>query len=195
MARLKSATKRTAILRAAVREVAQSGLGAPTAKIAQRAGVAAGTLFTYFATKQQLLNELYLALKSEVYARVDAQFPGKGSLERRAQHIWSSYLDWAIQFPEKRKVSAQLNLSDVITPETREKTAAAGSAVRQTMRELDRRTTPRGLPAGFAAAAMMALQEATMEFVARQPGRRKQLMARGFQVFWRALRGKSRTRK
>jgi hypothetical protein len=34
---------------------------------------------------------------------------------------------------------------------------------------------------------MMALQEATIEFVARQPRRRKQLMARGFQVFWRAL--------
>jgi AcrR family transcriptional regulator len=78
MARLKSAAKRTAILRAAVREIAQSGLGAPTAQIAQRAGVAAGTLFTYFATKEQLLNELYVALKSEAYARINAKFPGKG---------------------------------------------------------------------------------------------------------------------
>jgi AcrR family transcriptional regulator len=188
MARLKSARKRTAILRAAMREVAQSGLGAPTAKIAQRAGVAAGTLFTYFATKEQLLNELYLALKSEAYARINAKFPGKGSLERRAQHIWSSYLDWAIQFPEKRKVSVQLNVSDVITPETREKTAAARGAVGQTLSELDRRAALRGLPAGFAAATMTALQEATMEFVARKPGRRKQLLARGFQVLWRALR-------
>jgi len=176
------------MLRAAVREVAQSGLGAPTAKIAQRAGVAAGTLFTYFATKDQLLNELYLALKSEVYARVNAKFPGKGSLERRAQHIWSSYLDWAIQFPEKLKVSVQLNVSDVITPETREKTTAAGGAVGRTLSQLDRRAALRGLPAGFAAATMTALQEATMGFVAREPGRRKQLMARGFQVFWRALR-------
>jgi hypothetical protein len=33
----------------------------------------------------------------------------------------------------------------------------------------------------------MALQEATKEFVARQPIRRKQLIARGFQAFWRAL--------
>jgi AcrR family transcriptional regulator len=188
MSRLKSARKRTAILRAAVREVAQSGLGAPTAKIAQRAGVAAGTLFTYFATKEQLLNELYLALKSEAYSRVNAKFPGKGSLERRAQHIWTSYLDWAIQFPEKRKVSVQLNVSDVITPETRAKTAAAGGAVGQTLSELDGRAALRGLPAGFAAATMTALQEATMGFVSRAPGRRKQLMARGFQVFWRALR-------
>jgi AcrR family transcriptional regulator len=188
MARLKSLTKRNAILRAAVREIAQVGLGAPTAKIASRAGVAAGTLFTYFATKERLLNELYLELKGEAYARVNAKFPEKGSLERRARHLWSSYLDWAIQFPEKRKVSVQLNVSDVITLETREKTAAAGGAVYQTLSDLDRRAALRGLPAGFAAATITALQEATMDFVARQPGRRKQLMARGFQVFWRAFR-------
>ncbi|MGB7752079.1 MAG: hypothetical protein WCF88_11080, partial [Candidatus Acidiferrales bacterium] len=66
--------------------------------------------------------------------------------------------------------------------------AAARGAVGQTLTELDRRAAQRGLPAGFAAATMMALQEATMEFVARQPRRRKQLMARGFQAFWRALR-------
>jgi len=188
MARIKSPGKRTAILRAAVREIAQSGLGAATAKIASRAGVAAGTLFTYFPTKEQLLNELYLELKGETYAWVNAKFPGKGSLEHRAHHIWSSYLDWAIAFPEKRKVSVQLNVSDVITPATREKTAAARDAVGQTLSELDPRAALRGLPAGFAAATMSALQEATMEFVARQPGRRKQLMVRGFQAFWRALR-------
>jgi AcrR family transcriptional regulator len=188
MARIKSPKKRTAILRAAVHEIAQAGLGAPTAKIASRAGIAAGTLFTYFPSKGQLLNDLYLELKSEAYTRVNAKFPGKGSLEHRARHIWSSYLDWAIAFPEKRKVSVQLNVSDVITPETREKTAAARGAVDQTFRELDRRAALRGLPAGFTAATMTALQEATMEFVARQPRRRKQLMARGFQVFWRALR-------
>ena len=39
-------------------EIAEVGLGAPTAKIARRAGVAAGTLFTYFANKEELLNEL-----------------------------------------------------------------------------------------------------------------------------------------
>jgi AcrR family transcriptional regulator len=188
MARIKSPQKRAAILRAAIREIANSGLGAPTAKIASRAGVAAGTLFTYFPNKQVLLNELYLDLKREAYARVNAKFPGKGSLERRARPIWSSYLDWAIASPEKRKVSVQLNVSDVITPGTREKTAAAGGAVRQTLSELDRRAALRGLPAGFAAATMSALQEATMEFIAREPKRRKELIARGFQVFWRALR-------
>jgi AcrR family transcriptional regulator len=188
MARVRSPEKRSAVLQAAVEEIAEAGLGAPTAKIARRAGVATGTLFTYFANKEELLNELYLELKVEVYTRVNANFQHKGSLERRARHIWSSYLDWAIEFPEKRKVSAQLNVSDLITPETRMRTAAERGTVDKTLSELGSRGALRGLPAGFAAATMAAMQEATMEFIAKQPKQRKELMERAFQVFWRAVR-------
>jgi len=188
MARVRSPEKRSAILQAAVYEIAEVGLGAPTANIAKRAGVAAGTLFTYFASKEELLNEVYLELKVEVYARINADFPHKGSLERRARHIWSSSLDWAIEFPEKRKVSVQLNVSDVITPETRARTAAQRGTVDTTLSELGTRGALRGLPAGFGAATMSAMQEATMDFIAKQPKQRKELIERAFQVFWRAVR-------
>jgi AcrR family transcriptional regulator len=188
MARVKSPEKRTAILRAAVHEIAKVGLGAPTAKIARRAGVAAGTLFTYFANKEELLNELYVALKGEVYIRINTNFPHKGSLERRARHIWSSVLDWTIEFPEKRKVSAQLSVSDLITTETRMRTAAQRDTIERTLSELETGGALRGLPAGFATATMVAMQEATMEFIAKQPKQREELIERAFQVFWRSLR-------
>jgi hypothetical protein len=126
MARIKSPEKRSAILQAAVREIAEVGLGAPTAKIA--------------ANKEKLLNELYLELKIEVYRRVNTNFPGKANLERRARHVWSSSLDWAIEFPEKRKVSVQLNVSDLITPETRMREAAERGMIEVTLRELESRS-------------------------------------------------------
>ncbi len=188
MARVRSPEKRSAILRAAVHEIAQAGLAAPTAKIARRAGVAAGTLFTYFANKEELLNELYIELKGEVSIRINANFPHSGSLERRARHIWSSVLAWTIEFPEKRKVSAQLNVSDLITRETRMRTAAQNDTIGRTLSELETGGVLRGLPAGFATATMAAMQEATMEFIAKQPKQREELIERGFQVFWRALR-------
>jgi AcrR family transcriptional regulator len=188
MARLRSPEKRSAILQAAVHEIAEAGLGAPTAKIARRAGIAAGTLFTYFPNKEELLNELYLELKLEVYTRVNANFPRNGSLERRARHIWSSVLHWAIEFPDKRKVSAQLNLSDLITSETRMRAAAERNTIDAALGELATRGALRGLPPEFATATMAAMQEATMEFVAKQPKHREQLIERAFQVFWRALR-------
>ena len=58
MARPKSPEKREAILNAAAEEIANSGLGVATAKIARRASIAEGTLFTYFPTKDDLLNAL-----------------------------------------------------------------------------------------------------------------------------------------
>jgi AcrR family transcriptional regulator len=188
MARLKSTEKRGAILDAAVREIAEAGLGAATAKIAGSAGLASGTLFTYFANKEELLNELYFELKMEVYARVNAGFPHKASLERRARHIWLSFLDWAIEFPEKRKASVLLNVSDLITTETRQRTVAERSTIDTTLEELGRRGALRGLPSGFAGATMAAMQEATMDFIAKYPRRRAELAERGFQVFWRAVR-------
>ncbi|MCU1312943.1 MAG: regulatory protein TetR [Acidobacteriaceae bacterium] len=188
MARARSPEKRSAILEAAVQEIAKAGLGAPTAKIARRAGVAEGTLFTYFATKEELLNELYVELKLELYRRVNAGFPHKAGLERRVRHVWASVLEEAVASPAKRKVSVLLNVSHLITPETRARTAPERSALDATMRELGRRSAMRGLPEGFAGATMMALQEATMDCIASNAKQREQLIDRAFAVFWRAVR-------
>jgi len=51
VARPKSEDKKQALLEAAAEAFAQSGITASTALIARNAGVAEGTLFRYFATK------------------------------------------------------------------------------------------------------------------------------------------------
>jgi AcrR family transcriptional regulator len=188
MARLRSPEKRSAILQAAIYEIAEAGLGAPTSKIARRAEVAKGTLFTYFANKEELLNELYFELKTEVYTKVNANFPHKAGLERRARHVWQSFLDWAVEFPERRKVSIQLHVSDIITPETRERTATKRGAIDATLSELDSRNSLRGLPQGFAGATISAMQEATMDIIGKNPRKREAFIEKAFNVFWRAIR-------
>lgn len=188
MARARSPEKRSAILQAAVHEIAEAGLAAPTSKIAKRAGVAEGTLFTYFASKEELLNELYIELKLEVYARLNASFPHHASLERRSRHVWSSFLEWATEYPEKRKVSVQLNLSDLVSAESRARTASERGAIDDTFNELGNRGMLRGLPPGFAAATISAMQEVTMDFIGKRPRQRKELIERGFELFWRAVR-------
>lgn len=188
MARLRSPEKRTAILEAAVHEIALAGLGAPTSKIAKRAGVAEGTLFTYFANKEQLLNQLYVELKVELYARLNADFPHDASLERRAHHVWTSFLAWAVEFPEKRKVSIQLNLCDLVSQATRDSTMEYRGAIDATFAELTSHGALSDLPPGFAATVMSAMQEAAMDFIARQPNQREQLIEQTFKLFWRAVK-------
>ena len=83
MARPKSDDKRSAILAAATRAIVQHGLGAPTALIAREAGVANGTLFTYFETKTELLNQLYVELKTEMATAALTGLPIKAELRVR----------------------------------------------------------------------------------------------------------------
>jgi AcrR family transcriptional regulator len=188
MARLRSPEKRSAILEAAAYEIAESGIGAPTAKIARRAGLAEGTLFTYFVNKDELLNALYLQLKSEIYQHLVADFPHRAGLERRAWHIWSSYCAWAIRFPAKRKAAAQLKVSDLITATTRAATAAESGPIDAALCELEQREAFRGLPPGFASATMGAMHEATLDFIAQRPREREKLIRRSFLLFRRACR-------
>ena len=64
--------------------------------------------------------------------------------------------------------------------------AAERGMIEVTLGELE--SALRGLPAGFASAVMVAMQEAMMDFIAKEPKRREELIERRFQVFWRGLR-------
>ena len=168
-----------------MREIAEAGLGASTARIAKGAGLAEGTMFTYFASKDDLLNELYIELKNEVYRRIEVDFPKDSGLRERARHIWTAYLGWALEKPAERKVSALLNLSTVVSEVTRERISAAREVVGRTMEELGKRGAFKGLPRGFASFAMAAMQEAVMEMAAKNPRRKAMLVEQAFEAFWR----------
>lgn len=185
MARARSAEKRQALLQSAVREIAEVGLGVSTAKIAKGAGLAEGTMFTYFATKSDLLNDLYIELKTETYRLIHVDFPHEAGLRERAQHVWTEYLRWAMEKPEERKVSVLLNLSMVISAATRELVNSERGAVAQTMDELGERGAFKDLPPGFASVSMMAMQEAVMEVAAKKPRQKSKLVEQAFNAFWR----------
>src|SRR5882724_11771871 len=115
MARPLSEDKRTAILEAATEAVATVGVSAPTAKIAKGAGVAEGTLFTYFANKDELLNRLYLELKMDLRDAMMTGYPSGKSLIDRNRHVWDRYIGWGSAHPLKRSAMRQLVVSDRIT--------------------------------------------------------------------------------
>src|ERR1700743_2929883 len=96
MARPKSEDKRNAILSAAAEVIAERGLGAPTSAISRVAGVAEGTLFTYFATKDELVNALYREIKQELAKAMMTGFPRKKSIRQRLQHVWNAYVSWGV---------------------------------------------------------------------------------------------------
>ena len=92
---------------------------APTAGIAKAAGVANGSLFTYFETKADLFNQLYLELKGEMAFAAMKGFPAGAELREQVFHVRQNWMTWAVSFPEKRRALAELGVSDEIMPTTR----------------------------------------------------------------------------
>ena len=187
MARPKSNDKRHAILDAATRVIVKQGLSAPTATIAKEAGISNGSLFTYFETKADLFNQLYLELKRGMAGAALEGLPAKAGLRKQAFHVWSHWMDWATSSPEKRRALAQLAVSDQITPETR----AAGHQIMAGFIELMERIRSSGslrkAPMSFVGALMNALADTTMDFMINDPAHAKKHCEVGFETFWRAV--------
>jgi AcrR family transcriptional regulator len=186
MARPRSEDKRKAILAAAAETVATSGLGAPTAKIARAAGVAEGTLFTYFRDKDTLLNELFLELKRELQ-RATSNPQASGPLVERARHFWNRYIKWGVSFPTKRRALRQLAVSENVTPANKIAGRTMFAEIDAVLHEGLVGGPLKGLRTDFAGAIMITLAETTIDFIEREPRRGRAFERAGFHAFWNAI--------
>ncbi len=187
MARPVSEAKRSAILESATNAIAEAGVAAPTLTIARGAGIAEGTLFTYFPSKDALLNELYLQIKREIAEEMLRGYQSDTSDRESWRHVWGAYVDWAIRHPARRKAMAHLAVSDRILEQTR--SAAAGS-FKEIQQVFDRSLSSgvlRRQPADFIVGLMQAIAELTIDHTTRQPSRHEELKDLGFQAFWNSV--------
>ena len=187
MARPRSDDRRSAILSAATRVIAAQGLGAPTATIAKEAGVSNGSLFTYFETKADLLNSLYVELKSEMAAAALDGLSTESDLHEQALHMWSHWLSWAISCPEKRRTLAHLYVSDAITPESHQTASDALAGIRQLLERSRENGPMRDAPLGFIVSLMSALADATIDFMIHDPANADKHCMAAFDAFWRMV--------
>lgn len=188
MSRRKSDDKRDAILAAAVSVFAEGGLSAPTSAISKAAGVAEGTLFTYFPTKDDLLNALYRRIKLELADVLMSGFARKKDTRAKLQHIWDAYVNWSIANPKRRKALAQLLVSDKLTKETKAVGAAPFAELEVIGREAIAQGTIRDVPPEFFSAMMEAMTQATIELIAANPSKAAKYRTLGFAALWNGLR-------
>jgi len=187
MARPLSEEKRNALLAAATAAVASSGVAASTIKIAKDAGVAEGTLFVYFPTKDDLLNQLYLELKSDLRGFLAADHPADASIQEQLQHLWNRFIDWGASSPDKRKALRQLNVSEKIT----EATQNAGQAILYDVWAVVENGFKTGIlreqPIFFLRAVIQALADMVLEMVSRDPAKIGEYKNLGWETLRRAI--------
>jgi AcrR family transcriptional regulator len=184
MARPKSEGKREAILSAAAAVFAERGLSAPTSAISKAAGIAEGTLFTYFPTKDDLLNALYRQLKLELADVLMSGFARKKDVRAKLRHIWDAFVKFGVANPGRRKVLAQLQVSGKLAQETEAVGAAPFVEVEAMAREAIAQGTIRDFPLEFIIAMMEALTQAAIELMAANPSKAAKYRIFGFEELW-----------
>jgi AcrR family transcriptional regulator len=128
-----SGDKRQAVLDTALRLFVEQGFhSTSTASIAKHAGVATGTLFHHFSSKNTLMDQLFLSIKQEFANDIsmhisqpldvnttntardadprnkhprdlEVKIDESEAFKQEAEHIWQAAIDWALNNPLKQR--------------------------------------------------------------------------------------------
>jgi AcrR family transcriptional regulator len=94
--------KKKAILAAALALFTERGFhGTPTSLIAQDAGVATGTLFHYFKTKEELIESLYLDIKKEAGTVLSDAGKSQGDWREKLDKVCTAFAEWGLENAQK----------------------------------------------------------------------------------------------
>lgn len=186
MARPLSDDRRAALLTAAVGIFADQGIAAPTSLISKTAGVSEGSFFTYFKTKDDLVNALYREIRLGMAGAMMADFPARAGVQARLEHVFTRWVRWGLDHPQERRALRHLSMSRAIRPEVRAENDVLFAEVERIQDDALRQRRLH-VPPPMAAQALKALAEMTMDMAERNPRQAKALTAVGFQMLWGAL--------
>ncbi|WP_158729129.1 MULTISPECIES: TetR/AcrR family transcriptional regulator [unclassified Flavobacterium] len=117
----KSIDKRTALLKATLQLVNNGGIqGASMAKIAKEASISPATIYLFFDSKQELLNQLYLSVKSNfAHAAFSSHAPGD-TIPKQFETIWHNMAQYKLEHPEEASFLSQCDNTPMIDDQTRQ---------------------------------------------------------------------------
>jgi AcrR family transcriptional regulator len=189
LSRPRSDDKRKAILDAALHLFAERGIAStPTSAISTAAGVAEGSLFTYFKTKDELMNALYVELRME-FSEYLTDFPHQADAQTRLRYIWDQYLTLGAAHPERLKVLAQLRASGRLFKDE-EAPAFAFVVALKTMEDAAQVSDElRSAPTDYLLLMFRAQAEMTVEYIDANPMQGALCRELGFQMVWNGFTG------
>lgn len=183
------ATRRN-LLKAAIALFAEKGLaGATTAEVSKQAGVATGTLFNHFPSKDALIEAVFLELKSTLAERMRREAELEGDPRRLLQSVWRAYLLWALDHPAERAVLRRLKtypgLSETARAQGDDAFAFATSAMVKGLGEEQAAVWPPDL----AEMIFASVAEGTIDYLESRGGFDPQVADQAFLRIWNSLVG------
>ncbi len=125
MPKLKDQNKVHAIHKATIQLVTKTGFsGLKMAQVAKNSGIATGTLYVYYSSKEELINDVYLVTKREVADAIINTDYLKPTFYETFKAMWNGYFSYCLMYPEKMLFVEQFIYSGFISDENIAKTDA-----------------------------------------------------------------------
>jgi len=114
-------TKRDQVLQTTLELITELGFHAtPMALIIEKSGVAAGTIYYYFKSKEELIDILYSDIKKEMGDVLKNGFENEPNYKSKFAILWKNLFNFYIQNPKKFEFLQQYSNSPLIRKEIKE---------------------------------------------------------------------------
>lgn len=193
MVRKTSPDKKESLLSSALKLFVANGVGnTSTNAIAREAGVAAGTLFIYFPTKQDLIHELVLRIGKEQSDFIKS-LPGlAGSARENFLTIWEGSIRWFLDHNEAYQYIRQVRDSGLIAEQVVQESAKFFDyyylAIQKGLAEGLIKAYPIELIGGLLYQDIVAVMNLIM--TQTDPVKQKEYIRYGFEVFWDGIKAR-----
>ncbi|MEO0338777.1 MAG: TetR/AcrR family transcriptional regulator [Bacteroidota bacterium] len=113
-------SKRELILESMTTLIAEQGIqGTPMSQIAKASGVATGTIYHHFTSKEEIINAIYLEKKKDFQAVIQRAMASKENYRDQFMEIWKGLFDYYLDNPSVLLFTLQVGATPIITPEIR----------------------------------------------------------------------------
>lgn len=110
--------KKTLLLDSALELIRDHGFhGTPVSMVAKHAGVAAGTVYTYFQSKDDMIKELYTYVKSQIYLEISSKDDPRLPFQSRFYALWKNMTGLYLAKPSFQRFMEQFISSPFNTAE------------------------------------------------------------------------------
>ena len=191
MVRSPSPERRAKFLSSALKLFVTNGVqNTSTAEIAKEAGTAAGTLFLYFPTKQDLLDQLVLKIGKEQSDHITELLKPSLSAREMFFTIWRGTVDWFLENLDAYQYVQQVRDSGIISEAAvQESNKFFGyyyDAIQKGLEEGSLKAYPIELIGDFLYQDIVAV----MNHIRRQPDSdmREDTIQQGFEIYWDGIK-------
>jgi AcrR family transcriptional regulator len=191
MVRSRTPEKRENILKSALKLFVANGVqNTTTAEIANEAGIAAGTLFLYFKTKNELINELVLKIVNDQSDSITSLLDPSFSAQETFLAIWNGTIRWFLEDLDVYQYIQQIRDSGMVAEAVVEESGKYLSyyfvAIQKGLKEGSIKPYPMELVGDFLYHDIVAV----MNLIKTQPdqAKREDFIRQGFEIFWNGIK-------